>query len=45
MLFDNQPCFSLVSNGVECIMIEKKFFQEHASQKLIVSMRESVSFA
>lgn len=44
MLFDNQPEFSLVSNGTECIMIEKKFFLEHASQKLMVQLRENVSY-
>ncbi|XP_045167047.1 uncharacterized protein LOC123530343 [Mercenaria mercenaria] len=41
MLFENQPHFSLVSNGAECIMIEKKFFLEHASQRLMVALRES----
>ncbi|XP_060593908.1 uncharacterized protein LOC132748342 [Ruditapes philippinarum] len=41
MLFENQPHFSLVSNGSECIMIEKKFFLENASQRLMVALRES----
>lgn len=42
MLYDNQPNFSLVSNGAECIMIEKKFFMENASQWLMVHLRETV---
>ncbi|XP_052778604.1 uncharacterized protein LOC128216051 [Mya arenaria] len=40
MLFENQPNFSLVSNGAECIMIEKKFYMENASQAQIVKLKE-----
>ena len=43
MLFEGQPNFSLVSNGAECVMIEKKFFMEHATYKHIVKLREAVS--
>ena len=44
MLFEGQPNFSLVSNGAECVMIEKKFFMEHATYKHLVNLREAVSF-
>ncbi|KAK3601751.1 hypothetical protein CHS0354_016114 [Potamilus streckersoni] len=40
VLFEKQPSFSLVSNGVECIMIDKKFFLEHASYGHMVRLRE-----
>ncbi|KAL3851624.1 hypothetical protein ACJMK2_015357 [Sinanodonta woodiana] len=40
VLFEKQPSFSLVSNGAECIMIDKKFFLEHASYAHIVRLRE-----
>lgn len=43
MFFDHQPHFSLVSNGAEVIMIEKKFFQDNASQRLMVQLREAVN--
>ena len=39
MLFEGQPDFSLVSNGAECVMIDKKFFMEHASHSLIVQLK------
>lgn len=42
MLYENQPHFSLVSNGAEVIMVEKKFYLENASQRLMVQLRESV---
>ncbi|XP_052266404.1 uncharacterized protein LOC127868549 [Dreissena polymorpha] len=41
LLFENQPNFSIISNGAECIMIEKKFFLEHASQALVVKLKEA----
>ncbi|KAL4226239.1 hypothetical protein ACF0H5_014223 [Mactra antiquata] len=40
MIFENQPQFSLVSNGAECIMIEKKFYQEFSSQQLFIKIRD-----
>ena len=42
MLFEGQPNFSLVSNGAECVMIEKKFFMEHVTQSNLVRLREAV---
>jgi len=44
MLFENQPNFSIVSNGAECIMIEKKFYMENSSQAHIVKLKEMVRY-
>ena len=37
-----QPEFSLVSNGAEVIMIDKRFYEEHCSQRLMTDLREEV---
>ncbi|XP_028406606.1 uncharacterized protein LOC114529077 isoform X2 [Dendronephthya gigantea] len=34
MFFDKQPSLSLVSNGVECIVISKKFFLSHCTEAM-----------
>ncbi|XP_060076881.1 uncharacterized protein LOC132556488 [Ylistrum balloti] len=40
LVFDNQPGFSLVSNGVEVMMINKKFFQEYVNNDMLVRLKE-----
>ena len=30
-----QPSFCLISNGAECVMINKEFYKEHCPQALI----------
>ncbi|XP_062613187.1 uncharacterized protein LOC134274962 [Saccostrea cucullata] len=40
--FENQPSFSLVSNGVEVIMIHKKFYTENMTNNQLVRLREHV---
>ncbi|KAK3103217.1 hypothetical protein FSP39_017507 [Pinctada imbricata] len=42
VVFDNQPGFSLVSNGAEVIMINKKFYTENLTTHQYVVLRESV---
>ena len=37
-----QPSLSLVSHGAECILLQKKFFLEHAPLKLLDKLREEV---
>lgn len=34
MFFENQPSLSLVSNGVECIVISKKLFLSHCTEAM-----------
>lgn len=41
---ENMPSFSLVSNGAEVIMIDKKLFDDNASQRLMTDLREQVMF-
>ncbi|XP_074646808.1 uncharacterized protein LOC141902810 [Tubulanus polymorphus] len=43
MLFDKQPSLSLVSNGCECILIDKKFYQNHCQQQSFYDLRRKVS--
>ncbi|OWF34659.1 uncharacterized protein LOC110443900 [Mizuhopecten yessoensis] len=40
LVFDNQPGFSLVSNGVEVMMMNKKFFQEYLNNDMLVRLKE-----
>eukprot|EP00794_Sanderia_malayensis_P008979 gene8979-9937_t len=40
---DNQPSLSLVSNGAECIMVQKKFYLEHCPETLKARLRKKVS--
>lgn len=42
IVFDNQTSLSLVSNGVEVIMINKKFFTEQLNTAQFVRLREKV---
>ena len=43
VLLGVQPSVSVVSNGAECIMIDKDFYVKHASDKLIQRIRSDVS--
>lgn len=40
--FENQPNFSLVSNGVEVIMINKKFYTDNMTNNQLIRLREHV---
>lgn len=42
VVFDNQTSLSLVSNGVEVIMIHKKFFTDQLNVSQFVRLREKV---
>ncbi|KAI0214542.1 hypothetical protein LSAT2_000360, partial [Lamellibrachia satsuma] len=43
LLYEQQPNFSLVSNGAECIMIDKRFYVDNAPQALMRRLRAEVS--
>ena len=43
MLYDDQPGFSLVSNGAEIILIDKKFYLENCPQSLLTRLRREVT--
>ncbi|KAL3877149.1 hypothetical protein ACJMK2_034898 [Sinanodonta woodiana] len=40
LVFPDQPSFSVVSNGSECIMISKKLFLEKANDAVMMNLRE-----
>ena len=40
-----QPQFSLVSNGAEVIMIDRKFYEDNCNQRLLTDLREQVRIA
>nr|CAB3263163.1 uncharacterized protein LOC104265749 [Phallusia mammillata] len=40
-LYNDQPRLSLVSNGAECLMLNKKFYLENASDDCIRGLRET----
>ncbi|KAK3591740.1 hypothetical protein CHS0354_019509 [Potamilus streckersoni] len=40
LIFPDQPSFSVVSNGSECIMISKKLFLEKANDAVMMNLRE-----
>ena len=42
MLYSDQPGFSLVSNGAEIILIDKKFYLENCPQRLLARLRREV---
>jgi len=43
-LYSNQPSLTLISNGAECLMLNKKFYLENANEDCMKFLRESVSF-
>ena len=43
VVFSDQPSLSLVSNGAECIVINKKFYLEHATEETLRGLRKEVS--
>ena len=43
MIHDDQPTFSLVSNGAECILINKKFYMDNVSKELMNVLRMEVA--
>ncbi|ESO99282.1 hypothetical protein LOTGIDRAFT_158359 [Lottia gigantea] len=40
LFFEDQPRLILVSRGVECIMVHKKFYKQHASHGFLTKLRE-----
>ena len=43
LIYGNQPSFSLVSNGAEVIKLDKRLYEDNASQRLMSDLRERVS--
>ena len=43
MFIGDQPSFSVISKGADCLLINKQFYLEHASEKLIREVRQNVS--
>ncbi|XP_064632602.1 uncharacterized protein LOC135490947 [Lineus longissimus] len=43
LVFDNQPSMCLVSNGSECILLNKKFYREHCPPELFRGLRTQIS--
>ncbi|XP_064595218.1 uncharacterized protein LOC135461880 [Liolophura sinensis] len=41
LLHHDQPSLSLVSNGAECVLISKKFFQQHLDGALLSKLRDT----
>ncbi|XP_071081951.1 cyclic nucleotide-binding domain-containing protein 2-like [Haliotis cracherodii] len=40
LFYKDQPNFALTSNGVECLLINKKFFLDNASNDFMVKLRD-----
>jgi len=43
ILFDSQPSMQLISNGCECILIQKEFFIQNSSVEYLKHLRKTVS--
>ena len=41
-LYSNQPSLTLVSNGAECLMLNKKFYLENANEECMKWLKEAV---
>ncbi|KAL4227119.1 hypothetical protein ACF0H5_015092 [Mactra antiquata] len=42
LIIGDQPSFSVVSHGADCLLINKNFYLEHASEKLLREMRQEL---
>ncbi|KAK3608338.1 hypothetical protein CHS0354_030793 [Potamilus streckersoni] len=42
LILGEQPSFSVVSSGADCILINKQLYMEHASESLIRKMRQEL---
>lgn len=42
IVFDSQPGLCLVSNGAECVMINKALYARHCPEKLLSRLRLEV---
>ncbi|KAL3852329.1 hypothetical protein ACJMK2_015986 [Sinanodonta woodiana] len=42
LILGEQPNFCLVSNGADCILVNKHFYMDHASEKLLRDMKQEV---
>ncbi|XP_060557163.1 uncharacterized protein LOC132717657 isoform X2 [Ruditapes philippinarum] len=42
VILKDQPSFSVVSHGADCLLINKQFYLEHASEKLLRDMRQEL---
>ena len=43
LILGQQPSFCLTSGGAECIMLNKDFYLQHASEALVRTLRLEVS--
>ena len=43
IVLEEQTSFTIVSNGADCVLVNKQFYLEHASEKLLRKLRQDVS--
>ena len=43
IILEEQTSFTIVSNGADCVLINKQFYLENASEKLLRKLRQDVS--
>ena len=43
IVLEEQTSFTIVSNGADCVLVNKQFYLEHASEKLLRKLRHDVS--
>jgi hypothetical protein len=43
-ILGNQPSFSVISNGAECVLIDKKYYIEHAPDALLKRLTFEVRY-
>ncbi|XP_045165308.2 uncharacterized protein LOC123529153 [Mercenaria mercenaria] len=42
LMLDDQPSFIIVSNGADCVLISKSFYQQHCSEKLQRKLKHDI---
>lgn len=42
LILEDQPSFTVVSNGADCVLVNKQFYKDHASEKLLRKMRQDL---
>ena len=42
VLIGDQPSLSVISKGADCLLINKQFYLEHATEKLLRDVRQNV---
>ncbi|KAL4227118.1 hypothetical protein ACF0H5_015091 [Mactra antiquata] len=43
IMLDDQPSFIVVSNGADCVLLSKQFYQQHCSEKLQRQLKQDLS--